>query len=74
MSSLSAGRPAHLLKDIITMHRPGSDIMNLGLAGSRIAVCRMADAQLDSLLWWRGNWWRLTPPAVPIASVRTLDS
>lgn len=17
--------------------------------------------------WWRGNWWRLTPPAVPVA-------
>ncbi len=24
--------------------------------------------------WWRGNWWRLTPPAVPIASACGVDS
>lgn len=24
--------------------------------------------------WWRGNWWRLTPPAVPIASDFGVDS
>lgn len=24
--------------------------------------------------WWRGNWWRLTPPAVPFASAWGTDS
>lgn len=56
------------------MHRPGSNIMNLGLTDPRIAVRGMADARLDSLLGWRGNWWRFTPSAVPIAFIRIVDS
>ncbi|MCD8351011.1 MAG: hypothetical protein LUC93_10420 [Planctomycetaceae bacterium] len=29
---------------------------------------------IDIASWWRGNWWRLTPPAVPIASDYGVDS
>ena len=37
-----------------------------------IAPARCGLPVLNS--WWRGNWWRLTPPAVPIASARGTDS
>lgn len=31
---------------------------------------RCAETRIDGNLnwWWRGNWWRLNPPAVPCTS------
>ena len=52
------------------MHPFGTDSSIGSLRGSRHAGGLDAFIIIDTLSWWRGNWWRLTPPAVPIASAR----